>query len=328
MRWQRVRSVPIPDPGPQESLIALDLGAEHAGARLDRALADRLPQHSRTTLTRWIREGRVHVDGRPARPRDLVAGSEHVEVRVPPPRGTHLEPQELPLAILFQDEQIVVIDKPPGLTVHPGHGQPDGTLANALVHALRDLPTGTGSDRPGIVHRLDKDTSGVMVVARTDVAQTALARQFAERTVAKTYVAVVHREDIDAEGDIDLPIGRSRTHRTRMAVAEPGEGRAAFTTYEVLRRLPRHAVVACHPATGRTHQIRVHLRAIGHPIVGDPFYGWPGAIGEGAAPRLLLHAWRLELDHPTSGERMTFEAPWPDDLRGAIEALAALRPRA
>ncbi|MGE0193475.1 MAG: RluA family pseudouridine synthase [Planctomycetota bacterium] len=322
-----MRSVPIPDPGPQESLIALVLGPEHAGARLDRALADAMPGHSRTTLARWIREGRVHVDGRVARPRDAVAGGERVELRVPPPRGTHLEPEDRPLDILYQDEHLLVLDKPPGLVVHPGHGQPDGTLANALVHALRDLPTGTGSDRPGIVHRLDKDTSGVMVVARTDAAQAALARQFAERIVAKTYVAVVHRGDVDAEGEIDLPIARSRTHRTRMAIAEEGHGRPARTRYEVLRRLPRHAVLACYPATGRTHQIRVHLRAIGHPIVGDPFYGLHGAIGEGAAPRLLLHAWRLAFDHPATGERVTFEAPWPDDLVQAIEALAVLRPR-
>jgi 23S rRNA pseudouridine1911/1915/1917 synthase len=303
------------------------LGPDLAGQRLDRALAAVLPEHSRTVLTRWIREARVRVNGGPAAPRQPVLGGERIEIDVPPPASTHLEPEARPLDILHQDEDLLIVAKPTGLTVHPGHGQPRGTLANALVHALRDLPALGGSDRPGIVHRLDKDTSGVMVVACTEAAQVALSRAFAERRVAKTYVAVVHREDIEAEGTIDLALERSRTVRTRMAVAREGRGRAAHTAWRVARRLPRHAVLHCHPTTGRTHQIRVHLRAIHHPIVGDPIYGWGGAIGEALAPRLLLHAWRLAFDHPRTGERVTFEAPLPDDMAGAIEALAALRPR-
>ena len=207
--------------------------------------------------------------------------------------------------------------------MHPGHGQPSATLANALVYHLRNLPELTGSDRPGIVHRLDKDTSGVMVVARTEFAQRTLSAAFAARTVGKTYAACVHGADMDAEGEITFPIARSKVARTKMTVVDEG-GREAKTRYEVVRRLPAHAVVRCHPHTGRTHQLRVHLRAVGHPIVGDPIYGWRTGIGDRLAPRLLLHAQRLAFDHPQRGERVAFEAPVPEDFQAAVEALAQL----
>lgn len=320
------RSLTIPGPDPQESPIEVVLGPEHAGQRLDQALAAALPAHSRTAIGRWIREGRVTVGGAAVPPKTRVAGGEQVVVSVPPPLPTTLEPEDIPLSILHEEDSFLVVDKPHGLTVHPGHGQRDGTLANALVHHLRHLPELAGSDRPGIVHRLDKDTSGVMVVARTEPAQRALADAFAQRTVEKTYLACVHGAGVDQEGEIDLPIARSKTHRTRMTVVEEG-GRAALTRYEVARRLPEHALLHCHPHTGRTHQIRVHCKAIRHPIAGDPIYGWKTGLGEDLVPRLMLHAWKLAFPHPVTGARVAFEAPMPEVFAATVEALAQLPPR-
>ena len=293
------------------------LPPEAAGTRLDRALADRFPEHSRTVVASWIEAGRVTRDGAPVAGRERVKGGERLLVDVPPPRPTALVPEARALAVLFEDEAILVLDKPSGLTVHPGSGRRDGTLANALVHHLRGLPTLGGADRPGIVHRLDKDTSGVLVVAKTEPAHRALSRAFAAREVEKEYVAVVHGVPAADRGVIDAPLGRSSAGRTRMAVRESG-GRAAQTRWEVAERLPRHAVLRCFPKTGRTHQIRVHLREIHHPIVGDPLYGWKSAPGDDAAPRLCLHARRISFAHPLTGERVAFEAPLPADFRSAL----------
>jgi 23S rRNA pseudouridine1911/1915/1917 synthase len=305
--------------------VRLRLPPEAAGSRLDRALADRFPEHSRTAVALWIREGRVRVDGRVLPGKHRLAGGETVEVDVPPPRPTHLVPEDLPLAVLHEDEALLVLDKPPGLTVHPGAGQRQGTLANALAHHLRDLPALGGEDRPGIVHRLDKQTSGVIVVARTERAQRALSRAFAERTVEKVYLACVHGLPRAERGTIEKRIRRSPVARTKMTVCDAG-GREAFTAWAVERRLPRHALLRCMPRTGRTHQIRVHLASIGHPIVGDATYGRRGAPGEALAPRLLLHAWRLAFPHPDTGARVSFEAPLPQDFRTALDALGALEP--
>ena len=268
------------------------------------------------------------MDGEAAglQPRRAVTGGEAIALQVPAPAPTHLIPEDRPLSILHQDRRILVVDKPAGLTVHPGHGQPQGTLANALVHHMQHLPELAGADRPGIVHRLDKDTSGVMVVALDEAAQRTLAAAFAARTVHKTYLAWVHGTGLDDEGRIEARIERSRTHRTRMAIAADGRGRAAQTDYVVEARWARHARVRCHPRTGRTHQLRVHLRSIGHPIVADPFYGSRQRIGDDLAPRLMLHAWRIAFDHPDDGTRVTYEAPVPEDLRDAAERLAALPP--
>jgi len=318
-------SPPIPGPEPSDRLLELVLGPAARGRRLDRALADLLPDESRTVVAGWIRQGRVLVDGAPRAPKAHVEGGERVVIRVPPPDPTHLVPEDIPLRVLHEDDELVVIDKASGLTVHPGAGQRAGTLANALAWHLRDLPELGGSDRPGIVHRLDKETSGVMVVARTEAAQRALSAAFAAREVAKVYVACVHGGPADAEGSIDAAIGRATHHRTKMAVRTSG-GREAQTAWTVERRLPRHALLHCRPRTGRTHQIRVHLAYLGHPIVGDKTYGRPGAAGEDLAPRLLLHAWRLAFRHPGTGETVSFEAPLPQDLRTALDALAALEP--
>jgi len=305
--------------------VTLTLGPEAKGLRLDRALADRFPEHSRTVVAGWIRAGRVRVGGATLPAKTRVEGGESVEVRIPRPEPTHLVPQDLPLSVIYEDESILVLDKLSGLTVHPGAGQRDGTLANALAFHLQGLPSLGGSDRPGIVHRLDKDTSGVIVVARTEHAQRALSAAFAKREVAKTYLACVHGRPDDAAGTIDAPIGRARLARTKMAVREEN-GRDAFTAWKVERKLPRHCLLRCKPRTGRTHQIRVHLTHIGHPIVGDPLYGRRDAPGEDLAPRLLLHAFRLRFRHPDTGEEVSFEAPLPQDFLSALDALAALAP--
>jgi 23S rRNA pseudouridine1911/1915/1917 synthase len=311
------------DPPPPEPLT-LVLGPEAAGLRLDRALADRFPEASRTAVASWIEEGRVRVDGAPLEGRARVRGGECVEVRVPPPRPTDLVPEDLPVVVLYEDEHVLVLDKPSGLTVHPGSGRASGTLANALVHRLKDLPTPGGADRPGIVHRLDKDTSGVMVVAKTEPAHRALSRAFAAREVEKEYLAVVHGVPAAPSGRIDRPLGRSSAGRTRMAVREGG--REATTEWRVEEALPRHALLRCRPRTGRTHQIRVHLRDAGHPIVGDPLYGWRSSPGDALPGRLLLHAHRLAFPHPATGEVVRFEAPPPPDFLAGVAALRAAPP--
>jgi 23S rRNA pseudouridine1911/1915/1917 synthase len=293
--------------------------------RLDRALADRLPEVSRTAISGWIEEGRVLVDGASLPGKTRLKGGERVEVRVPPPRPTALEAEDRALAVLHEDDAILVIDKPAGLTVHPGSGRRGGTLANALVHRVRGLPEAGGSDRPGIVHRLDKDTSGVMVVAKTEPVQRALSAAFAAREVKKEYVAVVHGALAEEEGTVDLPLGRSSAARTKMAVRASG-GRAARTHWKVDRRLPRHTVVRCRPVTGRTHQIRVHLLSLGHPIVGDPLYGWRASPGDALPGRMMLHARRLAFAHPATGKAVAFEAPVPADFAAGVEALAAVEP--
>jgi 23S rRNA pseudouridine1911/1915/1917 synthase len=324
-RGERAGRPAIPDDRQDGGREVLTLDAEAAGQRLDRALALRLPEHSRTAIAAWIKEGRVRVDGRPLAAKTRMEGGETVEIDIPAPEPTHLVPQDIPLDVLHEDEAILIVNKPAGLTVHPGAGQRDGTLANALVHRLRDLPALGGSDRPGIVHRLDKDTSGVMVVARTEPAQRALSAAFAERAVEKTYLACVHGAPDDDTGVIEAAIGRSPTSRTRMMVRRDG-GRAALTAWEVERRLPRHTLLRCMPRTGRTHQIRVHLKFRTLPIVGDPLYGHPGGPGDALAPRLMLHAWRLAFSHPITGEQVAFEAPLPEDFETALAALAALAP--
>jgi len=266
------------------------------------------------------------VDGQPHAAKARMSGGEQVHVRVPPPRSTTLEPQDLPLDVIYEDDTILVLNKPSGLTVHPGAGQRDGTLANALAWHLKDLPALGGTDRPGIVHRLDKATSGVILVARTEAAQRALSAAFAAREVEKTYLACVLGHVEDASGQIDAAIGRAPNHRTKMAVRPPEKGRAAFTAWTLERRLPRHTLLRCRPRTGRTHQIRVHLKHLGHPVAGDPSYGNAGAPGERLVPRLLLHAWRIGFRHPRTGKPVAFEAPLPQDFQDALKALATLSP--
>ena len=299
-----------------ESPLALTLTvATHlSGRRLDQALTELLPEYSRSRIQTWIDDGQVLLDGAPAKPKQKVWGGEVLSV-VPlvHPSEVGAAPEDIPLDIVYEDESILVLNKPAGLVVHPGSGNWSGTLLNALLHhapQLKQVP------RAGIVHRLDKDTSGLMVVAKTLQAQTDLVRQLQARSVSRIYLAVVEG-DARAEGSVDAPIGRHPRDRVKMAVVE--RGKPAVTHFRVLERLPRCTLVECRLETGRTHQIRVHMQSIGHPLVGDPVYG---ARGERKLfHRQALHATRLALAHPETGERMEWEAPMPQDMRELLEVL-------
>ncbi|MGE5593529.1 MAG: RluA family pseudouridine synthase [Betaproteobacteria bacterium] len=292
------------------------------GKRLDVYVAGRLAL-SRSAAQRLIDEGRALVDGERAKAARRVRAGDVVTVELPESRPLDVAPENLPLDILYEDGDIIVINKPRGLVVHPAAGNWSGTLVNALLAHCRDLSGIGGKIRPGIVHRLDKDTSGVIVVAKNDAAHLALSRDLKERAVEKTYLAIVHGVPRAKRGVINAPIGRHPLHRKRMAVVPEGQGRAALTEYEVLEELGGHALLKVHPVTGRTHQIRVHLAHIGHPIVGDPVYGgrrgkpsdWPEISGQ------ALHAASVSLDHPRTGERMTFTAPLPTDMRRLLARL-------
>ena len=287
-----------------------------AGVRLDRFLADVPAVGTRSQAKRLVDAGRVTVDGATRKSAFALRAGARVEIVLPEPLPLEVAPEPLPLAILHEDEDLVAIDKPPGLVVHPAPGARRGTLVNALVH--RFGVTGVGApDRPGIVHRLDRDTSGVLLVARTPAALEALARQFRARTVEKRYLAVVRGALEPASGTIDRPIGRHPTARKQMSVRSR-RGRPAVTHWTVLERLPGATLVRLRPETGRTHQLRVHLAALGHPILGDRVYG--GGGGPSAA-RQALHAEAIAFDHPRTGRRVTLRAPLPADLDELLRRL-------
>ncbi|MGZ5651644.1 MAG: RluA family pseudouridine synthase [Usitatibacter sp.] len=284
-----------------------------AGLRLDQALARLLPGESRSRLARLIQEGHVRVDGEAVTGRMKLKSGESVEVALIPRQvdGAFL-PEAITLHILHEDEDILVIDKPAGLVVHPGSGNWAGTMLNALLHhapAVGQLP------RAGIVHRLDKDTSGVLVVAKNEPAQLALVRQLQARTVKRTYLALA-RGKVQGDGSVDAPIGRHPVHRTRMAVV--AGGKPAVTHYRVRERFAAHTLLECDLETGRTHQIRVHLASIGHPLEGDAVYA---GRGPRAFARQALHAWKLAFVHPKSAQPVRFEAPLPQDFRALLESL-------
>lgn len=306
----------------------LTFTSEEEGARLDRALAARLPAHSRSFIARLIDEGRVTVDGRPARASHRVAKGQNASIDIPPPAVATAASQEIPLTILFEDSDLVVIDKPAGLVVHPAAGHADQTLVNALLFHVHDLSGIGGQLRPGIVHRLDKDTSGVMVIAKNDETHRKLSAAWATPAVRKEYVAVVYGTPQKSRGTIDAPLARDPRNRKRMAIV--AGGRDAITDYEVIEPLRHTCVLRCLLRTGRTHQIRVHLKSLGHPIIGDPVYSgpqWRGIPDKklqkaiSGFGRQALHAARLTIPDPRTGKPMTFEAPLPDDMRGLIEAL-------
>ena len=297
--------------------LALTVPPECAGLRLDQALARLLPEHSRSRLKGWIDAGRVIVDGAAAAPRRKLAGGERIDVE---PDAADVAvaaaPQAIDLAIVHEDDATIVVDKPAGLVVHPGAGNRDGTLLNALLHRYPELAT---IARAGIVHRLDKDTSGLMVVARTPVAQTDLVRQLASRGVKREYLAVV-RGDVAKAVTIDAPIGRHPVHRTSMAVVE--RGKEARTHVAPVERFGVATLVRCTLETGRTHQIRVHLMAIDHPLVGDPTYGARRTTaGVPAFGRQALHAHRLDFAHPVTRRALAFESPAPADFAALLVAL-------
>ena len=305
------------------------LDAETRGLRLDQALARLAPDHSRSFLAGLIEQGRVSIDGRKVtKPSQRLPETGRITLEIPAARPVDVGPQDLPLTILYQDDDLAVIDKPAGLVVHPAAGHPDSTVVNALLFHLQDLSGVGGELRPGIVHRLDKDTSGVMVVAKNDAAHRHLTEQWATDRVIKEYNALVYGTPKDVRGSVEKPIGRDSRDRKRMAVATAG--RQARTDYEVLEPLRYVSLLRCRLRTGRTHQIRVHLKALGHPIVGDPVYSgpqWRGIPDKklqkllSAFPRQALHAARISFPHPRSGELKTFEAPLPADFQRLLEAL-------
>jgi len=299
----------------EEATVPAALG----GLRLDQALARLFPHYSRNRLQAWLKAGHIRVDGAAAAAKQPVSGGERVDLAPPlPPAGGAPQAQRMPLSIVHEDRDLIVIDKPAGLVVHPGAGVPDRTLLNALLAhcaALAAVP------RAGIVHRLDKDTSGLMVVAKNVAAQAHLVKQLAERSVRRVYLAVVHGEP-PLGGTIDAPVGRDARARTKMAVSR--RGKEARTAYRVLERYGRAALVECRLETGRTHQIRVHFQHIHHPLLGDPVYR-RGARGTMSFPRQALHACELSLIHPRSGRAMSWRAPLPQDMRRLIEALRAGR---
>ncbi|MDH4326049.1 MAG: RluA family pseudouridine synthase [Betaproteobacteria bacterium] len=285
-----------------------------AGLRLDQALARMFPQYSRSRLQAWLAEGHITVDGACAAPRTLVRGGERVALAPPPAPQSAPQAQRMPLKVAYEDADLVVIDKPAGLVVHPGAGQPDRTLMNAL---LAHAPQLAGVPRAGIVHRLDKDTTGLIVVAKTLEAQASLVRQLGERSMRRVYLAVV-QGDPPASGVIDAPVGRDTRARTRMAVTR--RGKDAVTRYRVLERFGRAALVECRLETGRTHQIRVHFQHIRHPIIGEGTYRRGTRHGI-AFTRQALHAAELSLVHPTSGKAMTWRAAPPADFRALLKRL-------
>ena len=298
-----------------------------AGRRFDAVLAELFPEYSRSRLSAWIKAGDVLLDGAPARPRDLVRGGEAVSLNAEPEDQTLAEPEDIPLDILYEDSEVFVLDKPAGLVVHPGAGNPTGTLVNGLLY--RD-PRLAALPRAGIVHRLDKDTSGVMVVARTLQAHAALVAQLSARDVHRQYLAVVVGALVSG-GTADAAIDRHPRDRIRMAVRE--DGKDAVTHFRLRERFHAHTLLECRLETGRTHQIRVHMAHLRHAIVGDPLYGGPLRLPRGASDELVatlrgfkrqaLHAETLEFVHPASGEPVRVAAPVPADLQTLLKALRA-----
>ena len=298
-----------------------------AGRRLDLFLAQRVPELSRTRIQELIREGNVRVDGKMARASHRVAAGEIIEVEALPRPAPEAAPEDLPLDLLLVDDDFVIVNKPAGMVVHASAGHSRGTLVNALLHRLGKLSDAGGALRPGIVHRLDKETSGALVVARSDKAHEHIAEQFRSRNVRKIYLALVHGKMPRDSGTITLPISRDPRRRTRMT-ARGSKGRHARTDWRVVARLDRCTLVEAALHTGRTHQIRAHFAAIGHPVVGDTLYGAPRVLRAGTRnlsllERNFLHASRLGFSHPSSGAWVEVRAPLPRDLRVYFEQIAA-----
>ena len=298
------------DPTPIEFIVS----ENDAKLRLDHFLAKRLPQYSRTRLQQLIRSGFVRFNGASTRPRQIVRAGDKIDVRESPVEQIETRPQRIPLDILFEDDDLIVINKPAGLTVHPGAGQREHTLVNALLSHCTTLSGIGGKERPGIVHRLDKETSGCLVVAKNDLAHRELSRQFADRTVEKIYLALVAGKLRKPAGVIEERIGRHPVHRQRMSVTTK-RGRTAKTEYRVVRSNEEASLIECRLHSGRTHQVRVHLHHLGHPVLGDKVYGVRLVKN---FPRQMLHAWKLGFRHPQTGEWKQFQASVPDDFKEAV----------
>jgi len=286
-----------------------------AKLRLDQFLAKRLPEYSRSRIQQLIRSGFVRLNEETTRPRHIVRRGDKIDLIEPPVEKIETRPEPIPLDVLFEDDDLIVINKPAGLTVHPGAGQREHTLVNALLSHCATLSGIGGKERPGIVHRLDKETSGCLVVAKNDIAHRELSKQFATRTVEKIYLALVAGKLRKAAGVIEEKIGRHPVHRQRMRVTSL-RGRTAKTEYRVIRSSDQASLIECRLHSGRTHQIRVHLHHLGHAILGDKVYAPRFAKN---FPRQMLHAWKLGFRHPRSGEWRNFEAPLPNDFATAIK---------
>src|SRR5579884_3703314 len=308
--------------------IDVRLDATHAGWRLDRALASAVPTLSRERLKTLIRSGAVQGSGETVRdPATKVRGEEAFQVAVPNAEPCHNAPQDIPLEIGFEDDHLLVVDKPAGLVVHPAAGNLDGTLVNALLHHCQGSLSGIGGvARPGIVHRIDKDTSGLLVVAKTDVAHEGLAKQFAAHSIERRYLAIVTRVPASSGGVIDAPLARSAANRKKIAIVADGRGKRAVTHWRKLEVLRDAALIECRLETGRTHQVRVHMASIGHPLVGDPVYGRSGKthgklLKELGFHRQALHATELGFTHPVTRHRLSFSSPMPPDMQELFNVL-------
>ena len=299
-----------------ENPIELTVPKEAARQRLDQFLARELPRFSRSRLQQLIRNKYVSVNANPARPRDLVRAGDFIQVTEPPPEKIDNRPEAIPLQILFEDDDLIVINKPAGLVVHPGAGHREHTLVNALLHHCPELSGIGGKERPGIVHRLDKETSGCIVVAKADETHRELAAQFAERKVEKIYLALIAGRPPRNAGVIEEKIGRHPVHRQKMTIGTR-TGRAAKTRYRVIGSSTEASLIECELHSGRTHQVRVHLHHLGHPVLGDKVYGGKFAT---TLARQMLHAWKLGFEH--DGEWKSFEAPVPDDFKQSAESLS------
>ena len=297
-------------------MIHLEVSSNDSGKRLDLYLHERLPAYSRARLQEWIKAHRVQVNSAPQKPSYVLRGSEVIEIEPAELPPLHAEPEELPLEILYDDEDLIAVNKPAGMVVHSGAGRHSGTLVNALLHRFRTLSKVGGALRPGIVHRLDRLTSGVILVARTDLAHRHLAEQFANRRVEKVYIALVHGRMKTERGKVTTPISRDPVRRVRMT-ARLARGRSAITEYTVLKRFDQFTLLEVRIGTGRTHQIRVHLASIGHPVAGDKLYGAPASM----LGRYFLHARRITFASPARGERITVEAPLPAELQEYLDSL-------
>jgi 23S rRNA pseudouridine1911/1915/1917 synthase len=290
--------------------------ADAAGLRLDKYVGEKCPELSRTHAQQLIHDGFIKVNGNTAKSSLKLNPGDKVDIVIPPEPAPRLEAENIPLSIVYEDADLLVIDKPAGLAVHPAPGHPSHTLVNALLHYLPSLAADDDTLRPGIVHRLDKDTSGLLVVAKNRVAQANLSQQFKDRVVKKTYLTLVNGQLTPEKGTIDAAIGRDPSHRQRMAIVN--EGREARTEYRVIRYIGGYSLLEIKPETGRTHQIRVHLAAIGFPVVGDATYG----LKSPRLPRQFLHASKITFRLPSTGATVEFESPLPPDLEQTLAEIA------
>ena len=309
-----------------QQIIDVTLAPAQAGWRLDRALAVAVPTLSRERLKALIRNGALS-DGQVRDPATKVKGNEQFTLAVPEPESANNEAQDIPLVIAFEDEHLLVVDKPAGLVVHPAAGNRDGTLVNALLHHCGGSLSGIGGvARPGIVHRIDKDTSGLLVVAKTDVAHEGLSKQFAAHSIDRRYLAIVNGIPKTAKGTVDAPLARSSANRKKIAIVEEGRGKRAVTHWRRLEALKQAALVECKLETGRTHQVRVHMASIGHSLLGDPVYGRGKSVHRQLLNQLdfrrqALHAAGLGFVHPVTKARLSFESALPSDMQELFTAL-------